>query len=169
YSMFIIALASILAGDNEHSIYYLKKITVINPLCIHTRNLLAQLYMLQGKEDLGLEEVSFYEKMNIDFVDQPYNCATKAILLFLAKRFNECIQYCSEILFIMPETPIPRIVMISALGWENRMEEANKHIELFRKYHPNFKLEQLGSIIQGIHPEKRELLLQGLSLANMKI
>lgn len=169
YSMFIIALASILAGDNEHSIYYLKKITVINPLCIHTRNLLAQLYMLQGAEDLALKEVSFYEKMNHDLINQPYYCAIKAILLYLAKRFNECIQYCSEILFIMPETPIPRIVMISALGWENRMEEANKHIELFRKYHPNFKLEQLGSIIQGIHPEKRELLLQGLSLANMKI
>ena len=169
YSMFIIALANILAGDNNHSISYLKKITAINPLCIRTRNLLAQLYMLQGKEDLGLEEVSFYEKMNIDFVDQPYNCATKAILLFLAKRFNECIQFCSEILFIMPETVIPRITMISVLGWEHRSEEAKKHVELFKKHHPNFKLDQLGNVIQGIHYEKMDIVLQGLSLANMKI
>jgi hypothetical protein len=48
-------------------------------------------------------------------------------------------------------------------------EEAKDHIELFKKHHPNFKLEQLGNVVQGIHQEKIDLVLQGLSLANMKI
>lgn len=169
YSMLIIAFANILTGNQDQSAFYLEKILAVNPLNIRARQLLAQIYMLQDKVEQGLQELTYYDKMNPNLIEKPYILAIRALMLCLTQRFTECILFCSEILFIMPETPIPRLMLISALGWENRLDEAKKHIALFNKYHSDFKLENWDSLIQGIHSEKKALLLKGLSLAKMEI
>lgn len=169
YSMFIIAFSNILAGSNEGAAFYLNKIIAVNPLNRNARHLLAQMYMLLGKEELGLEQLNEYQKLYPESMEQPYIQAIKALFLCLAKRFDECIQHCADVLFIIPETPVTRLVMISALGWTSQLELSQKHIDLFYHYHPNFKLVDLGSVTRVMHVDKRNLLLEGISRTSMKI
>lgn len=169
YSMFIIALSNILAGSNEGAAFYLEKIIAVNPLNSSARHLLAQMYMLLSREELGLEQLSEYQNLYPASREQPYIQAIKALLFCLAKRFDECIQHCADVLFIIPETTVTRLVMISALGWTSQLELSQKHIDLFYHYHPNFKLADLGNVTGAMHVDKRNLLLEGISRTSMKI
>jgi hypothetical protein len=85
----------------------------------------------------------------------------------LTNQFDVCVHLCEEILFIMPEYLVPRLLLVSALGWQGDKAKSDLHIVQLHKYHPNFKQQDLAAVIGGIHPSKRHLLIEGAVKAGL--
>ena len=168
YAMYINALVSILSCDNERAVHYLKMVLEKNPLNVGARKLLAQMYVLIGNEIAGFRELEIYQDVYPNSSQEPFALAMKALMYFLSRKFGECIELCKEILFIMPDTPLPRLILVSALGHTGQKEEAKKQSEIFWKFHRDFKLKNLDNLLNNIHADKYRLMMDGLALAGFK-
>ena len=161
YSLLTMSMTSVVHDDNATVIKYLTKSLSINPLNISVLQMLAQIYTLDNQEAKGFEVLAKMKKVAPEIIESPNNMVAEALLLFLTNQFEACVRHCEEILFVMPEYLVPRLLLISALGWLGDKVKSDLHIIQLHKYHPNFKQQDLASVLGGVHPSKRHLLLEG--------
>ncbi len=158
-SMFTMALYNILIGNKNEAITYFEAILEINPLCIITRRLLAQIYMLLDRQDEALKHLEIYDQFVPGAFQQPFHFVAKGLIYLMLGRYDECEQISNQVLMFHPEIPFARLFLIACNNKKGNQEESKKQIELFFQYHANFSQQDLERFIVGISPTQRNFLM----------
>lgn len=156
-SMYCMALHNILIGNKNEAAVYLEGILINNPLCVKSRRLLAQIYMLVGREDDALFQLNEYQRFVPNSIEQAFQFVAKAFIYFLQGKMDHCEEVSKQVLMFHPESPFARLFLIICLGLKGMTDERLEQIKLFYKYHPNFTKKDIDRFIEGISPSKKEI------------
>ena len=163
YSQFMMAIYNIISGNKNEAIAYFKQILEVNPQDFRVRRMLAQIYLLVGKEDDALHILNENERHLPESAGQPLQSSSKAFIYYLQGRYSESEEVAQQTLLFHPETPLARLIIIGCKNKKGDFEGSEKHIQKLFKYHPYFKKETLEQLLSGISPSKKDLLLNDIS------
>lgn len=163
YSQFMMAIYNIIIGNKLEAIAYFLQILESNPQDFRVRRMLAQIYLLIGKEDKALNILNENERYLPESAGQPLQSSSKAFIYYLQGRYEESEEVARQTLLFHPETPLARLIIIGCKNKKGDFEESEKHIQKLFKYHPYFKKETLERLLSGISPSKKDLLLNDIS------
>jgi len=159
-SIFCMALYNILIGNKNEAISYFEAILQVNPLCIMSRRLLAQLYLLAGREDDSLKQLDEYARFVPNSINQPFQFISKAFIYFLQGNYESCEKVSRQVLMFHPEIPFARLFLIACSNRKGDMEESQKQVKIFHEYHPNFTRRDLNRFVDGIAPAQKSVMLE---------
>ena len=162
YSQFMMALYNIVIGNKSEAIAYFLQILDANPNDFRVRRMLAQIYMLVGKEDKALALLNENERFFPESSGQPFQSTPRAFIYFLQGRFAESEEAARQVLLFHPETPLTRLILIACNNKKGDFEQSDKHIRKFFEYHPHFKKSDLEHLLSGIAPSKKDIILDSV-------
>lgn len=159
YSQFIMAMYKVLVGDKDDAIAYFLQIIDANPLDVVARRVLAQIYLLVGKEKKALKLLNENELYVPESMSHPSQLEAKSLVYFMLGEYKKCIKTSEQLLFLYPESPCPRLYAAASCELIGDSKKREKHrAELF-KYHPNFQITDVENLIKGVSPGKKEVLM----------
>jgi len=159
YSQFMMAFFNILVGNKKDAITYLMQIADANPQDVLARRILSQVYLLTGQEAKALELINDSERYAPDLANDPNQIIPKAFIYLLLKKYDECENLVMQAAYIRPESPYPRLFAIVCNVVKGNMAAVEMHKKEFLKYHPNFNLPDILSLLKGIDPAKQQALI----------
>ena len=162
YSQFMMAVYNIVIGNKSEAIAYFK-ILGANPQDLRARSMLAQIYLLTGKEDKALHMFNENERYLPESAGMAPQSTAKAFIYYLQEKYTESEEVATQVVLFHPETPLARLIIIACKNRKGDFEESNKHIQRFFKYHPHFKKSDLEHLLSGIAPSKVDVLLSSIS------
>lgn len=163
YSQFMMAVYNIVIGNKSEAIAYFKQILGANPQDLRARSMLAQIYLLTGKEDKALHMFNENERYLPESAGMAPQSTAKAFIYYLQEKYTESEEVATQVVLFHPETPLARLIIIACKNRKGDFEESNKHIQRFFKYHPHFKKSDLEHLLSGIAPSKVDVLLSSIS------
>ena len=159
YSQFMMAFFNILVGNKKDAITYLLQISEANPQNILARRILSQVYLLTAQESKALELINDTERYAPDLANDPNQIIPKAFIYLLLKDYDACENLALQAAYIRPESPYPRLFAIVCNVVKGNMAAVEMHKKEFLKYHPNFNLPDILSLLKGIDPAKQQTLI----------
>ena len=159
YSQFMMALYNIVIGNKSEAIAYFLQILDANPQDFRARRMLAQIYLLVGKEDKALLLLNENERFLPESPGQPFQSTSRAFIYFLQGKFAESEEVARQVLLFHPETPLARLILIACSNKKGDFEQSDKHIRKFFEYHPHFRKSDLEHLLSGIAPSKKDVIL----------
>lgn len=162
YSQFMMALYNIVIGNKSEAIAYFLQILDANPHDFRSRRMLAQIYLLVGKEDKALVLLNENERFLPESSGQPFQSTPRAFIYFLQGRFAESEEVARQVLLFHPETPLARLILIACNNKKGDFEQSDRHIRKFFEYHPHFKKSDLEHLLSGIAPSKKDVILDSI-------
>ncbi|WP_367273763.1 tetratricopeptide repeat protein [Fibrobacter sp.] len=154
---------NIVIGNKSEAIAYFKQILKANPEDFRTRSMLAQIYLLTGKEDKALHLFNENERYLPESAGMALQSTTKAFIYYLQEKYDESEEVAAQVVLFHPETPLARLIVIACKNRKGDFEQSESHIKKFFEYHPHFKKSDLEKLLSGIAPSKKNVILSCIS------
>ena len=163
HSQYMMAVYNIVIGNKSEAIAYFKQILDANPQDYSVRGMLAQIYLLIGKEDKALHLFDENERYLPESAGMVLQSTTKAFIYYLQEKYDECEEVATQVVLFHPETPLARLIVIACKNRKQDFEQSAYHIKKFFEYHPNFKKSDLEKLLTGVSPSKKDVMLECIS------
>ena len=163
YAHFMMAVYNIIVGNKSDATAYFLQILDALPQDCRSRRMLAQIYMLTGKENEALQQLDESERYIPESAGQPNLSAQRAFIYFMQGKYDKAEEISSQVLLFHPETPLTRLILIACNNKNGKLKESRENVKKFFKYHPNFKKSDLEKLLTGIEPSKNAVILESVS------
>lgn len=159
YAHFMMAVYNIIIGNKSNAVAYFLQILDALPQACRSRRMLAQIYMLTGREEEALQQLDESERYIPESAGQPNLSAQRAFIYFMQGKFDKAEEVSSQVLLFHPETPLTRLILIACNNKNGKIKESQENVKMFFKYHPNFKKSDLEKLLTGVDPSKKAVIL----------
>ncbi len=167
YAWLLMAFLSIVEKRFQDTIAHLNRVIAYNPYNLLAIQVLSQIYTIENRCQDGIDLLKRMKTLAPDFYERPTTIAAEAVLLYFLGDYKSCQKRVDDVLFVLPEFLIPRLLNISMADRLADPERVTEQVKLLKKYHPDFNADSCTRFVSGVAPRHVSALQETLRKAGV--